>query len=99
MLIQLLNIAGIGPIVGVALGILFGPIVFIIMPIGNVLGGAIHDYFSGMISLRNNGKDLPLLISKFLGKKVTWIFSLFLIAAILLVVATFVNIPANLLQK
>ena len=99
MLIQLLNIAGIGPIVGVALGILFGPIVFIIMPIGNVLGGAIHDYFSGMISLRNNGKDLPLLISKFLGKKVNWIFSLFLIAAILLVVATFVNIPANFIAE
>ena len=91
MLLQLLNIAGLGPIAGVALGILFGPVVFILMPLGNVLGGAIHDYFTGMISLRNNGKDLPLLVSKFLGKKLSWIFSIFLIVSILLLVTTFVN--------
>ena len=99
MLLQLLNIAGLGPIAGVALGILFGPIVFILMPLGNVLGGAIHDYFTGMISLRNNGKDLPLLVSKFLGKKLSWIFSIFLIVSILLLVTTFVNIPAGFIER
>ena len=62
MMLQLLNIAGMGPIVGVALGIKFGPIVFLLIPIGNVIGGAIHDYFAGMISIRNNGADLPTLI-------------------------------------
>ena len=98
MLIQLLNIAGIGPIVGVALGILFGPIVFILMPIGNVLGGAIHDYFAGMISARNKGNDLPLLISKFLGKRISTVFSVLLIAGLLLLVTTFINIPAGFIE-
>ena len=68
MMLQLLNIAGMGPIVGVALGIKFGPIVFLLIPIGNVIGGAIHDYFAGMISIRNNGADLPTLIKKFFGR-------------------------------
>jgi len=68
ILIQLLNIAGIGPVIGVILGIKFGAIVFILLPIGNVLGGAVHDYFSGMISMRNNGYNVPALSRKFLGK-------------------------------
>lgn len=50
-LIQLLNIAGIGPVLGPIQGILFGPVAFILIPIGCVLGGAVHDYFSGMMSL------------------------------------------------
>ena len=68
MLIQLLNIAGIGPVIGVILGIKFGEIVFVILPIGNVIGGAVHDFCSGMMSLRNGGANLPSLISKMLGK-------------------------------
>ena len=98
MLIQLLNIAGIGPVIGVALGILFGPIVFILMPIGNILGGAIHDYFTGMISMRNHGKDLPQLISKFLGRKISFVFTVFLMLSIFLVVVTFINIPADFIS-
>ena len=54
-LINLLNIAGTGPIIGPIQGILFGPIAFITIPIGNVIGGAMHDYFSGMICLRDGG--------------------------------------------
>lgn len=50
-LIQLLNIAGTGPVLGPIQGILFGPVAFILIPIGCVLGGAVHDYFSGMMSL------------------------------------------------
>ena len=50
-LINLLNIAGTGPIIGPIQGILFGPIAFITIPIGNVIGGSLHDYFSGMICL------------------------------------------------
>ena len=50
-LINLLNIAGTGPILGPIQGILFGPIAFITIPLGNILGGAMHDYFSGMICL------------------------------------------------
>lgn len=95
MLIQLLNIAGIGPVIGLILGIKFGPWVFIILPIGNILGGAVHDYCSGMMSIRHNGANLPKLIQLFLGKKVNITF--FLTAVLLLVVAVFVNIPAQLL--
>ena len=52
MLIQLLNIAGIGPVIGVILGIKFGVIVFLIIPIGNIIAGATHDFLGGMMSLR-----------------------------------------------
>lgn len=54
-LIQLLNIAGTGPILGPIQGILFGPVAFLTIPVGCVLGGAFHDYMSGMISVRNDG--------------------------------------------
>lgn len=67
-LIQLLNIAGTGPILGPIQDILFGPIAFLTIPIGCVLGGAFHDYMSGMISLRNDGAQMPSLIRKYLGK-------------------------------
>ena len=56
-LIQLLNIAGTGPILGPIQGVLFGPIAFLTIPIGCVIGGAFHDYMSGMISIRNDGAD------------------------------------------
>ena len=98
MLIQLLNIAGIGPVIGVILGIKFGEIVFVIIPIGNVIGGAVHDFCSGMMSLRNDGANLPTLISKMLGTRVGRIFSWFMVVLLLLVVAVFINIPAQLLN-
>ena len=68
MLIQLLNIAGIGPVIGVILGIKFGAIVFIILPIGNIIGGAVHDFLAGIISIRNNGCNLPKIVEDNLGK-------------------------------
>ena len=58
-LIELLNIAGTGPILGPIQGILFGPIAFITIPIGCVIGGAFHDYMSGMISVRNDAIRCP----------------------------------------
>ena len=98
MLIQLLNIAGIGPVIGVILGLKFGPIVFLALPIGNVLGGALHDYFSGMISMRNNGKNVPALAEKFLGNVPSKIVMLFIAIALLFVGAVFTNTPASLLN-
>ena len=65
-LINLLNIAGTGPILGPIQGILFGPIAFITIPIGNVIGGAMHDYFSGMICLRDGGTQMPTMIRRVL---------------------------------
>ena len=98
MLVQLLNIAGIGPVIGVILGIKFGPIVFIILPLGCVLGGAVHDFFAGMVSMRNNGANVPLLARKFLGKKPSRIIMIFNSLALLLIGAVFVNTPAQLID-
>ena len=93
MLIQLLNIAG----VGVILGVMFGEIVFIIIPIGNILGGAVHDFTAGMMSVRHDGANLPKLVEISLGKATARIFSLFVTILLLLVVAVFVNVPAGLI--
>ena len=98
VLIQLLNIAGIGPVIGVILGIKFGAIVFILLPLGNVLGGAVHDYFSGMISMRNNGYNVPALSRKFLGKGPAKIVMGLISVALILVGAVFTNTPAALVN-
>ncbi len=98
MLIQLLNIAGIGPVIGVILGIKFGAIVFILLPLGNVLGGAVHDYFSGMVSMRNNGYNVPALSRKFLGKGPSKVVMALISLALILVGAVFTNTPAGLIN-
>ncbi len=98
MLIQLLNIAGVGPVIGVILGIKFGAIAFLIIPIGNIIGGSVHDFVGGMMSLRHNGANLPALIRMNTGKAFYWIFSAFMILLLLLVVAVFINIPAKLID-
>lgn len=97
MLIQLLNIAGLGPVVGLILGIKFGAIVFILLPIGNIIGGAVHDYLAGMMSVRHNGANLPKLVNIYLGRKIGWVFSCFIVLMLALVAAVFINVPANLL--
>ena len=79
MLIQLLNIAGVGPVIGVILGIKFGVIAFVIIPIGNIIGGAVHDFLSGMMSLRSDGANLPRLIKENIGQKFYFVFSCFMI--------------------
>lgn len=95
-LIQLLNIAGTGPILGPIQGILFGPIAFITIPIGCVIGGAFHDYMSGMISLRNDGGQMPQLIKKYLGKNIYVIYNIFVCLLMLLVGAVFIYTPGDL---
>ena len=89
MLIQLLNIAGVGPVIGVILGIKFGEIVFYIIPVGCVLAGATHDFLGGMMSLRDNGANLPKIIRDNLGKGYAAIFSWFMVFLLVLVVAVF----------
>ncbi len=66
-LVQLLNIAGTGPIFGALMGACFGPIVFLWIIIGSVLGGAVHDYMTGMISERNDGMSIAELSGLYLG--------------------------------
>ncbi len=98
MLIQLLNIAGVGPVIGVILGIKFGVIVFILIPIGNLIAGATHDFLAGMMSMRSKGANLPVIVKDNLGKTYYSIFSFFMSLLLLLVVAVFINIPANLFK-
>ena len=97
-LIQLLNIAGTGPIFGAISGALFGPIVFLWIVFGCLLGGAVHDYFSGMISSRNNGQSIVKLAGKYSGKVIEIIMRVFSILLLILVTAVFVVSPSTLLE-
>jgi len=97
MLIQLLNIAGVGPVVGAILGIKFGPIVFLIIPIGNILGGAVHDYVSGMFSLRHGGCSLTGQMEKMMLPGMNKVMAVFMMILLLLCVAVFINVPAILI--
>lgn len=99
MLIQLLNIAGVGPVIGVILGIKFGKIALLIIPLGCVLMGAVHDFAGGMMSLRNDGANLPKIVRKYLGGAYATVFSWAMAVLLLLVVAVFINVPANLIDK
>ena len=96
-LIELLNIAGTGPILGPIQGILFGPMAFIMIPVGCVLGGAIHDYMSGMISIRSEGEQMPSLIKRNLGGKVYSVYNIFVIILMILVGAVFIYTPGDLI--
>lgn len=99
MLIQLLNIAGVGPVIGVILGIKFGKIALLIIPIGCMLMGAVHDFMAGMISLRMNGANLPKIVRSMLGRKYSTVFTWTTMLMLMLVVAVFVNVPANLIDR
>lgn len=96
-LIQLLNIAGTGPILGPIQGILFGPIAFITIPIGCILAGAVHDYYIGMISMRNKGAQVPKLMKKFLGDGPTRVYTIIIWALMLLVGVVFIYTPGDLI--
>ena len=95
-LINLLNIAGTGPIIGPIQGILFGPIAFITIPIGNVIGGAMHDYFSGMICLRDGGTQMPDMVRRYSNKGVFTVYNIFLSVLLLLVGAVFIYTPGDI---
>lgn len=98
-LIELLNIAGTGPIFGAISGALFGPIVFLWIVFGCILGGAVHDYFCGMISSRNNGDSVVKLAGKYSGKVIEIIMRIFSIILLILVTAVFVVSPSSLLES
>lgn len=95
-LINLLNIAGTGPILGPIQGILFGPIAFITIPIGNIIGGAMHDYFCGMICTRDGGTQMPEMIRRYTNKGVVVVYRIFLCILLLLVGAVFVYTPGDI---
>ena len=97
-LIQFLNIAGTGPIFGAIQGILFGPGAYIWIVLGCVFGGAVHDYMSGMISLRSNGASLPEIIGDNLGKAMRVVMRVLSLVLMILVGAVFVTTPADILD-
>lgn len=98
-LIQLLNIAGTGPIFGPIMGALFGPIAFLWIVLGSIFAGAVHDYLTGMISLRNKGAHIPELAGKFLGKFSKHIVNIFALLLLVLVGTVFITTPASLLHN
>ena len=96
-LIQFLNIAGTGPIFGSIMGILFGPAAYLWIVFGSIFGGAVHDYLSGMISIRKDGMSLPEIVGDELGSGVRQAMRLFSLVLMVLVGTVFVTTPAGLL--
>ncbi len=98
-LVQLLNIAGTGPIFGALMGACFGPVVFLWIIFGSLLGGAVHDYMVGMISLRNEGKSIAELSGIYLGSGTKWVMRVFSVVLLVLTGSVFVTSPAALIAK
>lgn len=96
-LIQFLNIAGLGPIFGAIMGIMYGPAAFLWIVFGTIFAGAVHDYLSGMLSIRQGGASLPEIVGGQLGGKVKNVMRVFALLLMILVGAVFVYNPADLL--
>jgi carbon starvation protein CstA len=98
-LIQLLNIAGLGPIFGAIAGALWGPVAFLWIVFGCIFAGAVHDYFSGMLSIRNNGASVSEVVGQYLGPAMKKIMIFFSVILLILVGTVFMTGPAKLLAS
>ncbi|MDR2522069.1 MAG: carbon starvation protein A [Spirochaetaceae bacterium] len=98
VLIQFLNIAGTGPIFGAIAGALFGPAAFAWIVLGCIFGGAVHDYFCGMLSLRNDGTTIAEIVGKYLGTVPKYIMRVFSVVLLIFVGVVFVYTPAQVLN-
>ena len=98
-MIQFLNIAGLGPIFGAIMGAKFGTASYLWIVLGTIFAGAVHDYLSGMLSLRHNGESLPEIIGRYLGLPTKQLMRGFTVVLMILVGAVFVAGPAGLLAK
>ncbi|MDE6309372.1 MAG: carbon starvation protein A, partial [Muribaculaceae bacterium] len=96
-LIQFLNIAGLGPIFGAIMGIMFGPAAFLWIVLGTIFAGAVHDFLSGVISIRAGGASLPEIVGHELGNSVKQVMRVFSLLLLVLVGTVFVMQPANLI--
>ena len=96
-LIQFLNIAGLGPIFGAIAGAMWGPVAFIWIVLGSVFAGGVHDYFSGMLSVRHGGESIPEIVGKYLGIGVKNFMRVFALVLLILVGVVFVKGPATIL--
>lgn len=98
-LIQFLNIAGLGPIFGAILGALYGPAAFIWIVLGSIFAGGVHDYFSGMLSVRHEGKSIAEIVGIYLGENARKIMRVFSVLLLILVGTVFMTGPAQLLAN
>ena len=96
-LIQLLNIAGTGPIFGAVLGACFGPVAFLWITLGGIFMGAMHDYLSGMMLVRHDGLSIPEVVGNYLGDGMRQFMRVFSVLLLILVGAVFLLSPAQLL--
>ena len=97
-LVQLLNIAGLGPIFGALTGALWGPIVFLWITFGTIFAGGVHDYFSGMLSERNNGASVSEITGIYLGNGMKNVMRVFSVVLLVMVGTVFAVGPAGLIQ-
>jgi carbon starvation protein CstA len=97
-LIQFLNIAGLGPIFGAVAGAMWGPVAFLWIVLGSVFAGAVHDYFSGMLSIRHNGLSITEIVGIYLGTGVKQFMRGFTVILMVLVGAVFIMGPAKILS-
>ena len=98
-MIQFLNIAGLGPIFGAIMGAKFGTASYLWIVFGTIFAGSVHDYLSGMISMRHGGESLPQLIGRYLGSPIQKVFIIFSMVLLILVGAVFVSQPADILAR
>ncbi len=96
-MIQFLNIAGLGPIFGAIMGAQFGTASYLWIVLGTIFAGAIHDFFSGALSIRNGGENLPELVGRYLGANAKKVMIVFTMILMILVGAVFVSGPAELI--
>lgn len=98
-LIQLLNIAGLGPIFGAIQGALFGPAAFVWIALGSIFAGGVHDYFSGMLSVRHEGQSISEIVGIYLGDGFRKIMRVFSVVLLILVGTVFMTGPADLMAN
>lgn len=98
-LIQFLNIAGLGPIYGAIQGALFGPVAFIWIALGSIFAGGVHDYLSGMLSVRHDGQSISEIVGIYLGEGARKIMRVFSVVLLVLVGTVFMQGPAGLLAN
>ncbi|MDE6126489.1 MAG: carbon starvation protein A, partial [Muribaculaceae bacterium] len=98
-MIQFLNIAGVGPIFGAIMGVMFGPAAFLWIVFGTVFAGAVHDFTSAMLSLRRGGVSLPEVVGDELGSGARQVMRVFSVVLLVLVGAVFVLTPSGLLAS
>ncbi|MEO9003344.1 MAG: carbon starvation CstA family protein, partial [Ginsengibacter sp.] len=96
-LIQFLNIAGLGPIFGAIAGAMWGPVAFVWIVLGTLFAGGVHDYFSGMLSVKHKGENITEISGRYLGNWVKPLMAVFSVVLLIMVGTVFVMGPAKIL--